>query len=67
MYIILTPEKYQNIKHFSDLKITSLENFVNSQLKAKGLHRRKNLKEALLTLIKVSFAYSKMGYKQIGV
>jgi len=67
MNAVLTPDKYQNIKHFSDLKITSLEAFVNSQLKAKGLHRRKNLKEALLTIFKVSFAYSKMGYKQIGV
>ncbi|NPA16979.1 MAG: hypothetical protein GXO05_04460 [Aquificae bacterium] len=58
---------YQNLKHFSDLKITSLENFVNTLMKQKGLQRRKNLKEALLTLIKVSFAYSKMGYKKIGV
>ncbi len=63
----LTQSKHQNLKHFSELQIPSLENFLNQLLISKGLHRRKNLKEALLTLIKVSFAYQKMGYKQIGV
>ncbi|WP_457642631.1 hypothetical protein [Persephonella sp.] len=67
MQVLLTPEKYSNLKHFSDLNIPSLNNFLNRLLTSKGLHRRKNLKEALSTLIKVSFAYQKMGYKQIGV
>jgi len=67
MDIILTPEKYANIKHFSDLRISSLEIFTTNIVSQKGLQRRKNLKEALEKLIKVSFAYSKMGYKEIGV
>ncbi len=65
--VILYPENYLNLKHFSELKITSLENFVNSKLLQKELHRRKNLKVALETIIKVAFAYSKMGYKKIGI
>lgn len=67
MEILLTPQKYFNIKHFSDLRITSLEGFVNQLLIQKGLHRRKNLKEALIKLFQTSFAYSKMGYKSIGI
>ena len=67
MEILLTPQKYFNIKHFSDLRITSLEGFVNQLLIQKGLHRRKNLKEALVKLFQTSFAYSKMGYTSIGI
>lgn len=67
MKILLTPEKYYNIKHFAELKITSLEGFVNKLLAAKGLKRRKNLKEALIKLFQTSYAYSKMGYQKIGI
>lgn len=67
MEVLLTPQKYSNIKHFADLRITSLEVFVNQLLIQKDLQRRKNLKEALLKLFQTSFAYSKMGYKKIGV
>ncbi|WP_457626182.1 hypothetical protein [Persephonella sp.] len=65
--IILTPQSYNNLQHFSELKITSLENFVNQNLLQKNLHRRKNLKEALQTILKVAFVYRKMGYEEIGI
>jgi len=67
MEVILTPDKYYSLKHFSDLRIPSIEAFVNRNLLDKGLQRRKNLKEALITIIKVSYAYSKMKYEKIGI
>lgn len=65
--VILNPQNYLNLNYFSDLKLTSVENFINQLLASKGLHRRKNLKEALMKIITTSAAYSKMGYQEIGI